>query len=281
MRAQTKQIKKISKIKQPVIRPCPCVVDNLSCGYIIISHILGCPFDCSYCFLKTFYGQDEIVVYDNHDDIIDQVSSFMKKAEQPLRIGTGQYSDSLALPEARELGKRLVELFAGQEKHLLELKTKSQAVAEFLNLNHNGKTVMAWSVNPDRVIEAEEIGTEGLGARIEAAKRCVAAGYKVAFHFDPIYHYDGWENDYRAVVDRIFQAIKPQDIAWISLGALRYKKKRYPEEVRIEIFKTLFQAIRAYAPDVYVYLCMESDDIWRESGIINGENEHFTYHRRR
>ncbi|MEA3493510.1 MAG: DNA photolyase [Candidatus Margulisiibacteriota bacterium] len=295
-----KKIKYIKKVKRPVVRPCPCAVGHISCNYVNISHILGCPYNCSYCFLHTFYGKDEIVVYDNEEDILNQLSAYMKSAKEPLRIGTGQYSDSLALDKKVPFAQKLIEFFAGQDKHLLELKTKSAEVDHLLNqnLNHNCKSIFAWSVNPEKIVKSDEEGSVPLAERINAAKRCSAAGYPVAFHFDPIIHYSGWEEDYKGVIDLIFSNIDPENIAWISLGALRsppelkdiIKKRffhscitweemelgedgkiRYFKPIRIEIFKRMHEIIRSYSRDVYVYLCMERIEVWNESGLNNME----------
>jgi spore photoproduct lyase len=302
------KIKLVKKVKRPLVRPCPCAVGYVSCNYVVISHILGCPYNCSYCFLHTFYGKDEIVVYDNEESILAQVSGYMRKAEEPLRIGTGQYSDSLALDRKTGLSKKLIELFAGQDKHLLELKTKSAEVDHLLDLDHKGRTVFAWSVNPEEVVKNEEVGAATLGQRIKAAEKCAAAGYPVAFHFDPIIYphtknfgvgmYPGWEEDYKGVVELIFSRIDPEGIAWISLGALRFApelkqkfprsritqgemdmgedgKMRYPEQKRIEIFKRMQEFIRPRSAGVFVYLCMESAKIWEEVGVENKENDRF------
>lgn len=287
-----KTIKHIKRVKRPVIRPCPCAAHHISCGYVVISHILGCPYNCSYCFLHTFYGKDEIVIYDNEEDIIAQVSDYIRAAEKPLRIGTGQYSDSLALDKETGLSRRLIKFFAQQDRHLLELKTKSAEVDHLLNLDHKGKTVFAWSVNPQKIVESDELGSVSLAERIAAAKKCVAHGYPVAFHFDPIIFYPGWDKDYKEVVDLIFSEIDPKSIAWISLGALRYQpelkdivsgeqevgedgKMRYLKLIRIEIFKKMQKFIRSLSKEVYIYLCMESADVWGKSGILNSKTNGF------
>ncbi|MEE8637776.1 MAG: DNA photolyase [Candidatus Margulisiibacteriota bacterium] len=297
-----KTIKRIKKVKRPVIRPCPCAVHHLSCDYVVISHILGCPYDCSYCFLHTFYGKDEIVVYDNEADIIAQLSDYMRTAEKPLRIGTGEFSDSLALDKETGLSRRLIEFFAGQDRHLLELKTKSAEVDHLLDLDHKGKTVFAWSVNPEKIVKSDESGSVSLPERLAAAKRCVEVGYPVAFHYDPIIFYSGWDRDYKEVVDLIFSEIDPEHIAWISLGALRFHpdlkniieerfphsritfgelevgedgKMRYFKPIRIEIFKKMQEFIRSYSKEVYVYLCMENSDMWKAAGIENSKSNRF------
>jgi len=293
------KIKRIKKVKRPVVRPCPCATGHISCNYAVISHILGCPYDCSYCFLHTFYARDEIVVYDNEEDILARALAYMRSAGTPLRIGTGQYSDSLALPQAVSLAGKLIALFAGQDRHLLELKTKSDKVDHLLGLDHKGRTVFAWSVNPEKIVKSDEAGSVSLAERISAAKKCVKAGYPVAFHFDPIILYPEWEKDYQGVVDLIFSRIGPEKIAWISLGALRFApelkriiqerfsrssitfdkmmvgedgKMRYPVQMRAEMFGKMQALIRSGWPHVYVYLCMESAEVWERSGIKNDQN---------
>ena len=290
------KIKRIKKVKRPVVRPCPCAAGHISCNYVVISHILGCPYQCSYCFLHTFYGKDEIVIYDNNDDIVAQVSERMRAAEDPLRIGTGEYSDSLALDRGTGLSARLIELFAQQDRHLLELKTKSDKVDHLLGLGHKGRTVFAWSVNPEKIVVSDEEGSVSLAKRIFAAKKCAAAGYPVAFHFDPIIFYPGWEKDYQEVIELIFSEIGPGKVAWMSLGALRFApelkeiigrrfprssiafdrlgagedgKMRYPAQMRVSMFREMFGWIRARSQDVYVYLCMESAGVWQKAGVRN------------
>ncbi len=291
-----KKIKHINKVKRPVVRPCPCAAGHVSCSYTIISHIIGCPFDCTYCFLHTFYGKDEIVVYNNEDDIVRQVGDYLKQADGPQRLGTGQYSDSLAMPEAGSLAVKLVKFFARQKGHLFELKTKSGQVNDLLELDHQGRTVVAWSVNPEKIAAREELGAVSLAKRIDAARKCAAVGYPVGFHFDPIIEYPGWAKDYQGVVDLIFDSLEPSKVAWISLGALRYppelkeiaekrwpdskitqgrmemgedSKLRYPKQVRVELFRQMNAFIRQRAQNTIVYLCMEEQAVWDSAGIEN------------
>ncbi len=304
MRKKTK-IRYVDKVKRPLVRPCPGAKNHFCCNYVVVSHILNCPYNCSYCYLHTFFGKDEIVVFKDEEEVVSQVKAYMEEAGEHLRIGTGEFSDSLALPDAVSLGKRLVKVFSAQNEHLLELKTKSVNINEFLSLEHSGKTVMAWSVNPEKIVQSEELGTPSLAERIKAAKKCVKAGYPVAFHFDPILFYSGWDKDYKKVVDLIFSGIDPKDVAWISLGALRYQPKlkdiieerfshsritfgelnvgedgkmRYCKPIRIEIFKEMHDFIHSYSRDVYVYLCMESTDVWQAVDLKNSiENPYARY----
>jgi spore photoproduct lyase len=112
----------------------------------------------------------------------------------------------------------------------------------------------------------------------------------VGFHFDPIIYYRGWDKDYRRLVQRVFDRIEPEGIAWISLGSLRFsrdlkkiiedrfpqnrildeelvlgfdRKLRYPEALRVIIYRNMLEWIRKRSQTVPVYLCMESKPLWQ------------------
>jgi hypothetical protein len=54
---------------------------------------------------------------------------------------------------------------------VLELKTKSDNVDPILHLNHQGRTVVSWSLNPPKMIQEEEVKTALLKDRIEAEEK--------------------------------------------------------------------------------------------------------------
>jgi len=139
---------------------------------------------------------------------------------------------------------------------------------------------------------SEEPLTSTIEDRLLAATECQKAGYKLGFHFDPMLDYPGWQDGYCEIVDKIFQRIRPENIVWISLGALRYpahfaevmrenhpetriylgellpgidNKLRYFKPIRIEMFRKMYEWIRSYSGDVFVYLCMESVNVWQRS----------------
>ena len=58
--------------------------------------------------------------------------------------------------------------------------------------------------------------------------RVYDAGYLIGIHFDPMIWHEGWEEGYIDLVDRIFDVITPDRIAWISMGSLRFN----PEQKR-------------------------------------------------
>jgi spore photoproduct lyase len=160
-----------------------------------------------------------------------------------------------------------------------------------MNLEHNGHTIISWSLNSSKVVLTEEGGIPQLKERLEAAAKCQKNGYWLGFHFDPIIYYPGWEEDYKNTIKMLFSYIKPQGIAWISLGTFRYMpplkdiikvkfpktkiiygefvpgldgKKRYFKPIRIHIYKKMLSWLRNYAANAPVYLCMELADVWKK-----------------
>jgi spore photoproduct lyase len=183
----------------------------------------------------------------------------------------------------------LVPFFSGKKNGVLELKTKSAEVARLLPLTHRGRTILAWSLNPLEIIKTEEKRTASLKDRIEAAKACQGRGYPVGFHFDPMIHYKDWEKGYQETVSDLFSRVDSKGVVWISLGGFRYPpqlkniakerfpetrvflgelfpgrdaKFRYLEEIRIEMYRKMAGWLKEADPDLFIYLCMESPEVW-------------------
>lgn len=274
------------------LKPCPGTSHHLCCGYYVINTITNCPMDCSYCVLQGYLNNPFLTLFTNWDDLLQEIESFLSKNSQPFhRLGTGELSDSLALDSIFPISKMLIPFFAERKNGILELKTKSAEVNQLLDLNHRGKTVISWSLNPTRMIEEEEMRTAPLRERIDAARKCQERGYPLGFHFDPMIHYEGWEEGYQEVVHSLFNRIDPKRVIWISLGGFRYPpqlktiveerfpktrvflgelfpgrdgKFRYLREIRMEMYQKMMGWLREVDPNLFIYLCMESKEVWEE-----------------
>ena len=153
--------------------------------------------------------------------MINEIDALFR-TQTVCRIGTGEYTDSMIWEPWTDLSHLLVPKFSKQSRAVLELKTKTIAIDGLQHLDHNRKTIVAWSLNADAVIQREERRTAALSARIEAAATCQSWGYPLAFHFDPLVVYDGCESDYRRVIEQLFAHVSPDGIVWISLGSFRF-----------------------------------------------------------
>jgi len=274
------------------IRPCPGTRRYTCCGYRILHVGTYCTMDCSYCILQTYFHPPVLQFFVNHGDLFQELSQAFA-SPSIRRLGTGEFTDSLIWDSWTGLSQRLVPRFARQNACLLELKTKTAHVSALEGLEHNRKTLVAWSLNTPRVIECEERGTAGLSERLRDAAHCQALGYPLAFHFDPLVIDDGCEAEYGRVVDALFAAVHPENIVWISLGAFRFApelkaliqrrhpesripygefirgqdgKMRYFKPLRIRLYREMARKIREADPEIPLYLCMEDDEVW-EKGL--------------
>ncbi len=249
--------------------------------------------DCRYCALQVYFNRPTLEVFVNVDDLMEALRIHLDQDPRKFhRICTGEFTDSLALDPLTGFARRLVDFFASRKNASLEIKTKTDFVEPLLGMDPGGRVIVSFSVNSKKVVAGDEKRATNLDARLAAAARAQAAGYRIGFHFDPIIPLPGWENDYCETIDKIFEAVDPASIAWISLGVLRFVpelkevawhrfgpgsyfhdgfirgldgKSRLHVDRRIEIYHLLAERIRNRAGDIVIYLCMESPYVWERS----------------
>ena len=285
-----KQILFLTQQKGPFLKKCPGTKEYICCDYKILHIASYCTMDCAYCILQAYFHPPILQYFVNHEALISEVKNALDSKVQ-IRIGTGEFTDSLIWEMYSDLTTDLIHLFAAQNRSVFELKTKTVNIPFLENLDHQRKTILAWSLNTPTIIATQERGTSSLGARIKAAAQCQKWGYPLAFHFDPIFIYPNYEEEYGEVIQLLFKEIDPENIVWISMGTFRFMpslkpiiqerfpdsnivynefitgmdgKMRYFKQLRIQAYHNLSQMIKRYAPNVTVYLCMEDDTIWEQ-----------------
>lgn len=288
---KAKDVLFLTQNKGPFIKQCPGTRSYICCGYNILNIGTFCTMDCVYCILQSYFHPPLLQYFANQDKMMNELDFFFNK-ENAYRIGTGEYTDSMIWDYWTDLSKNLVKKFSSQSNALLELKTKSSNIEKLKGLDHHKKTVVAWSLNTEFVIENEENDTASLQSRLEAATKCELWGYPIAFHFDPIIMYDGCEKDYENVVESIFSNVSSKNIIWISLGAFRFmpplkpiiqkrfphskiiygefvqgvdNKMRYFKPLRVGLYQRIIKKIKEISPEVLIYFCMEDDEVWHKT----------------
>jgi len=280
-------------------KPFPEAEQYLSCDYYTLHLAEGCDLECSYCILQAYLTNPLLIVYVNVGEMLENLSVILSaNKDKFFRIGTGQLADSLSMDHITGFTEHLVPFFNEQENAILELKTKSDNVERLLHLKSGGKTVVSWSMNAEEIQHDEEHKTATLEERLSAAEKiCARTDHRVGFHFDPVIDFPGWEESYGKTIRNLFSRIPSERIAWISLGCLRFMpslkpimesrfpnsplprgewirgmdgKMRYFKPVRIAIYRELVRRIRAIAPEVTLYLSMESPEVWKE--VFGGEH---------
>ena len=275
------------------LKPCPGTKQYICCKYQILNVGINCPLDCSYCILQAYFNQPYLRIFVNIEDGLKEVLSYIdKKKDEIFRIGTGEFTDSLALDPIAEWSKILIPQFSKRKNVILELKTKTMNIEGAISLPYRERIIISWSLNSPFISSKEEHGAISIRKRIELASICQKEGFIVGFHFDPLIFYPDWKEDYLRTIDLMDKYLDPSKIIWISLGSFRYMpelkdiiirrhkksivlngefikgmdgKMRYFKPIRIELYSYMHEKLSSWYKDLGIYLCMESDDVWKES----------------
>ena len=261
------------------------------CNYYVLNLGQQCNFDCSYCYLQSYLNSPVMKLYTNLQDALQELDEMASQfSEHPFRVGTGEVVDSLSLDDISLYSRHLIEFFRKYPKWILEFKTKSDKIDTFLDCQHAGNVVVSWSINPQYIITKEEHGTASLQQRLSAARRCLDAGYRIAFHIDPLIYHPEWKQNYGEFIDFLTASFRPEEVHVISLGALRFQpeqrylmkerfgldslvtsaemfpgegaKLRYDASLRQEMFQFVRQRFVQNNSDWNVFLCMETPENW-------------------
>ena len=276
-----------------LFKPCPGTKGYICCGYQILNIGTNCPLDCSYCILQSYFNQPYLRIFVNLERELDRIGQLIdSNPEKIFRIGTGEFTDSLALDEAAGWSEILPRFFEGRKNAVLELKTKTDCIDGLLLSPHRDRIIVSWSLNGPEIVSKEEHGAPSLRKRLLAAKKCQEAGYIVGFHFDPLILQSNWKAEYMRTLEMLDQYVDPKGIIWISLGCLRYMpslkhiirkrhpkthildgefirgldgKMRYFKPIRIDMYSFFREHIESWSGNSCLYLCMESDEVWTKS----------------
>lgn len=267
----------------------------------------GCYYLCDWCYLKLTYRAafPFITVYVGYQKIEHQLYKRLNQTPEPVIFNSGELADSLALEHLTGAAQHFISWFAKTGNGYLFMLTKSTNVDDILNLEHNGHTIISWSLNNEQISRKFEIGAPAFQNRLAAAVKVQKAGYPLRVRLDPIIPIDGWQKAYSKTIEQIFENVNPERI---TIGTLRFEKgfynmrnnifttgdelknylegmtpmfdpkvfpdKKNPqagkysfsEEKRTEIFNFAINEIRKYS-DCKIALCKESSAVWENTGL--------------
>lgn len=257
-----------------------------------------CPFDCSYCYLAGTPGvrfSPTVKMFLNLDEIIETIDEDARRLATPTAFYCGKLQDGLALDPLTGYSRALVPFFANHPYARMTLLTKSTQVDNLLDLDHRGHTILSWSMNPPEIVARFEPRTPSVDDRVNAMRKCADAGYPVRAVLMPIVPIDDWESHYTRFLERLLTTVSLSLLtiggicSYSSAKALMEHKigpanqisrnmvaprdgcadgrVRYPEALRIRMYRYLIDVIRQYTPSLDIALCLEERRVFAALGL--------------
>lgn len=287
----------LTTFKGQFFKRCPGATQKKAltcCNYHVLNLGSQCNMNCSYCYLQSYLNSHVTKIFTNLDQALSELKEMAESfPSQQFRVGTGEVIDSLSLDEITLYSRKLIEFFNQYPNWILEFKTKSNKVDQFLDVVTVGNTTVSWSINPPAIIEKEEHGTARLHERLAAAEKCLRKGFKIAFHIDPMIWHPEWKESYSYLAEELNKTFRAEDVHIISLGTLRFQpeqrhmmrerfgmnsyvtsaemfkgegdKLRYDAALRAEMFQFMIQKMKSLNPNWNIFLCMETPETWIQS----------------
>jgi spore photoproduct lyase len=232
----------------------------------------GCPFDCSYCYLKlTFRGKTKPTLFNNDWTKVQEELDKVKKGV----FSTGELADSLAI--VPPLLENALDYFEQQKDKYILLLTKSTNIDILKNRKPSPQIIISFSVNSVEAANLYEKGSPDPMKRLESAKELKELGWRVRIRLDPIILESGLEH-----YEPICKAIAELSSEVVTIGTLRQfpglhrfakeaprdglkkapdGRMRYPTQQRIEVYKQIADWL-GFQPS----LCKEAVEMWETLG---------------
>lgn len=238
--------------------------------FFYASSVMGCLYDCDYCYLQGLYPSANTVLFVNLEDAFEQLRPYLGK---DTLVATSYDTDTLAIESLTHQTREWLA-FAAEQEHLhLEIRTKSANIKSLKSIPSNPRVTLAWTLSPQAIIDTYEHATPSLEKRLGAVQEAIGLGWKVRLCIDPVIYTENFDILYPQLIERIFDSVHPDAIEHLTLGSFRMsqshlrslKKLRrsdvafypyavrddmatYPETIETRILKTLVEKSLRYLP---------------------------------
>jgi len=247
----------------------------------------GCNFDCAWCYLNgtyRFLPRGKKPYLKNINIVLDHLDVFFKTVNnKSFLLNSGEISDSLLFEnDGAPLTNKIIPKFMEQSRHKLLIVTKSTQVDNLLSINAQNHVIISFSLNSFKVADRWEKAPKVID-RIKAAQKLYNAGYIVRVRIDPMVPIKNWIEEYKSLVDTIFNHFTPERITLGSLRGLQStinnckdkswtkyltETSNWGKKVDIGHRLTMYSTVINYLKEKYGYnnvaLCKETVEVWKK-----------------
>ena len=180
------------------------------------TQILGCIYNCEYCYLGGLYPCGYPVIFVNEDNFINEA----KKLKNAF-IAISYESDLLAFEGIYPFHKKWINLAKNRPDLLIESRTKSSN-ANRLPSNPPKNFLLSFSLSPNEVTKFE-LKAPNLEQRVKSINIALNKGYNVEIAIDPIIKVDNFKEVYKNFINYLKNNIDFKKVSF-SIGAFRINK---------------------------------------------------------
>ncbi|GAB6074584.1 SPL family radical SAM protein [Nautilia lithotrophica] len=180
------------------------------------TQVLGCIYNCEYCYIGGMYPCGYPVIFVNEDDFLYEAEK-LKNAY----IAISYESDLLAFEGLYPFHKKWIDLAEKRPDLLIESRTKS-ANADKLPHNPPKNFLLGFSLSPVEINKFEK-KAPNLEKRIKALKLVIKKGYNVEIAIDPVIKTENFKEIYKNFIAYLKKEIDLSNIN-IEIGAFRMNK---------------------------------------------------------
>ena len=251
----------------------------------------GCPHFCAYCS----FGAVHMAMV-NLQEYADHLDKLIDNNPWETVYLFNDASDSLVLePEINNI-KFFLDYFKTKPSRYFVVHTKSANVDHLLDLDHQNRAVMLWTITSHTASRIFEPGAPTSEERFAAARKCYEAGYPVRIKFKPIIPVKNWREEAKDMARLALDGMRPEvinlfTISWMSVDDLKrafdvneldsevvaaaeearnemkdLRVAPLPHKTRAMIYDHFITEIRKVDEHVPITFSTETLDMWKQFG---------------
>lgn len=277
----------LAKKSGQLLKLAPDAYGSASEPHYYFIHAYNCIYECQYCYLQGYFNTPDIVLFINHEEIIEEMQKTLNEYEGNVWFHAGEFSDSLALTHLTGELDLYHEFCQKNPRAIIELRTKSVNIRELEKLRPLPNFIVSFSLSPKDIAKRVDLKTPSAENRLKAMAELNRLGWAIAAHFDPIIYEDDFQEKYNNLLLDMNHLGLTNKLCYLSLGVVRFTKdvyreteRNYPDSVihtgpmvksfdgkvryhrpmRMWMMNSVKEAaIKAGVPQEKIYMCMEEN----------------------
>ncbi len=185
------------------------------------STVMGCLYNCEYCYLQGIYPCANIVAFVNTEDFFRELEE--KIADEPALVCCSYDSDITGLDGILGTVKLWLDFARRHPSITLEIRTKCAALKPFEG-EPVDNVIIAYTLSPDSACREYETRTPPASMRLKSALRLAEKGWRVRLCVEPVLAPIVADAEYISLADDIINACQLTKFEDIIVGEFRMNK---------------------------------------------------------